>query len=162
LIATGNGEHYNGTARTGIWAITTQTTRHRLQWHWIGSTPSAYGDKYPLIQPVASYEHSSASPLLLRPLQAAKQSESECTTTSGNQSSTGTGLPDLKLLTPWQDSQLLRLCCSARGTAQSSPECLRECVSSPAFAWALPQSGSEDNQEKRRTQDILLVLVVSK
>ena len=62
---------YNGTASNGT---------------GIGSTPSAYGDKYPLIQPVASYGFSAGAT-------SAGPASSQTATTTVGQNSTGTGVP---------------------------------------------------------------------
>jgi hypothetical protein len=61
----------------------------------IGSTPSAYGDKYPLARPVASYgtilpaSAVTATPSLEQP---SGHNES-VTTTSANESNSATGVP---------------------------------------------------------------------
>jgi hypothetical protein len=65
----------------------------------IGSTPSAYGDKNPLVQPVTSYGNiipvsavtSTASP-------SASNAQNTSMTATSNQSRTGTGLPGFEAL----------------------------------------------------------------
>jgi len=78
---------YNGTARTGYMSNYYSDYKGTdSNGTGIGSTPSAYGDKYPLIQPVASYG-------TVLPASAVTSAPSLATTASGNQSNTGTGLP---------------------------------------------------------------------
>ena len=57
----------------------------------IGSTPSAYGDKYPLIQPVASYGFSAGAT-------SAGPGSSQTATTTVGQNSNGPGLPGFEAL----------------------------------------------------------------
>jgi parallel beta-helix repeat protein len=87
---------YNGTARTGY------TGNYYSDYKGtdsngtgIGSTPSAYGDKYPLIQPVASYGTIvPASAVTSTPSSGQPSGQNlSTTTTSGTQSNAGTGLP---------------------------------------------------------------------
>jgi parallel beta-helix repeat protein len=62
----------------------------------IGSTPSAYGDKYPLVQSVASYGNIiPASAVTPTP---SPTSTSTSTATSGNQSASGTKLPGFEVV----------------------------------------------------------------
>ena len=87
---------YNGTARTGYMGNYYSDYKGTdSNGTGIGSTPSAYGDNYPLIQPVASYGTIvPASAVTSAPASGQPSSQSQsATTTSGNQSSTGTGLP---------------------------------------------------------------------
>jgi parallel beta-helix repeat protein len=61
----------------------------------IGDTPSAYGDKYPLVQTVASYgKIIPASAVTSTPSSTAT---STSTSTSGNQSASGTKLPGFEV-----------------------------------------------------------------
>ena len=87
---------YNATARTGYMGNYYSDYKGTdSNGTGIGSTPSAYGDKYPLIQPVASYGTIlPASAVTSTPSSGQPSSQSQsATTTSGNQSNTGTGLP---------------------------------------------------------------------
>ena len=60
----------------------------------IGSTPSSYGDKYPLIRPIASYGTIiPASAVTPTPSPSLSSGLNESTTATSNQSSNGTGLP---------------------------------------------------------------------
>ena len=87
---------YNGTALTGYMGNYYSDYKGTdSNGTGIGSTPSAYGDKYPLIQPVASYGTIvPASAVTSTPSSGQPSSQSQSTsTTSGNRSNTGTGLP---------------------------------------------------------------------
>ena len=87
---------YNATARTGYMGNYYSDYKGTdSNGTGIGSTPSAYGDKYPLIQPVASYGTIlPASAVTSAPSSGQPSSQSQSATmTSGNQSNTGTGLP---------------------------------------------------------------------
>ena len=65
----------------------------------IGSTPSSYGDKYPLIRPIASYGTIiPASAVTATPSPLLSSGLNESTTAAGNQSSIGTGLPGFEML----------------------------------------------------------------
>jgi nitrous oxidase accessory protein len=60
----------------------------------IGSTPSSYGDKYPLMRPIASYGTIiPASAVTSTPSPSLSSGLNESTTAAFNQSSNGTGLP---------------------------------------------------------------------
>jgi len=87
---------YNGTARTGYMSNYYSDYKGTdSNGTGIGSTRSAYGDKYPLVQPVASYGTILPASVVTSASssgQPSSQSQS-ATTTSGNQSSSGTGLP---------------------------------------------------------------------
>jgi parallel beta-helix repeat protein len=83
---------YKGTARTGYMGNYYSDYKGTdSNGTGIGSTPSAYGDKYPLIQPVASYG-------TILPASAVTSAPSSATTTTGNQSNTGTGLPGFEVV----------------------------------------------------------------
>jgi parallel beta-helix repeat protein len=65
----------------------------------IGSTPSSYGDKYPLIRPIASYGTIiPASAVTPTPSPSMSSGLNESTTATSNQSSNGTGLPGFETL----------------------------------------------------------------
>ncbi len=65
----------------------------------IGNTPSAYGDKYPLIRPIASYGTIiPASAVTATPSPSLSSGQNESTTATSNQSSNGTGLPGFETL----------------------------------------------------------------
>jgi PGF-CTERM protein len=74
---------YNGTASNGT---------------GIGSTPSAYGDKYPLVQPVASYGTIVPASAATTASSGQPSSQNQTATTTAGQSSTGTGLPGFEAL----------------------------------------------------------------
>ena len=60
----------------------------------IGSTPSSYGDKYPLMQPISSYGTIIlASAVTPTPSTSSSSGLNQSTTATFNQSSNGTGLP---------------------------------------------------------------------
>jgi parallel beta-helix repeat protein len=72
----------------------------------IGSTPSSYGDKYPLVQPVASYGTIIlASAVTPTPSTSSSSGLNQSTTATFNQSSNGTGLPGFE--TPYAVAGLL-------------------------------------------------------
>ena len=72
----------------------------------IGSTPSAYGDKYPLVQPVASYGTiMPASAVTATTSSSLSNSQNASRIATSNQSSTGTGLPGFE--TPYAVAGLL-------------------------------------------------------
>ena len=72
----------------------------------IGSTPSAYGDKYPLIRPIASYGTIiPASAVTATPSPSLSIGQNQSTTATSNQSSNGTGLPGFE--TPYAVAGLL-------------------------------------------------------
>jgi parallel beta-helix repeat protein len=78
---------YNGTAQTGYMGnYYSDYNGTASNGTGIGSTPSAYGDKYPLIQPVASYGFSDGAT-------SAGPASSQTATTTVGQNSTGTGVP---------------------------------------------------------------------
>jgi parallel beta-helix repeat protein len=85
---------YNGTPRTGYMSNYYSDYKGTdSNGTGIGSTPSAYGDKYPLIQPVASYGTILNASAVTSAPSSGQPSSQSATTTSGNQSNTGTGLP---------------------------------------------------------------------
>jgi parallel beta-helix repeat protein len=64
----------------------------------IGSTPSSYGDKYPLIRPIASYGTIiPASAVTPTPSPSLSSGLNESTTAAANQTSIGTGLPGFEM-----------------------------------------------------------------
>ena len=72
----------------------------------IGSTPSAYGDQYPLVQPVASYGTiMPASAVTATTSPSLSNSQNASTIATSNQSSAGTGLPGFE--TPYAVAGLL-------------------------------------------------------
>ena len=87
---------YNGTARTGYMGNYYSDYKGTdSNGTGIGSMPSAYGDKYPLVQPVASYGTVlPASAVTSTPSSGQPSGQNlSTTTTSGTQSNAGTGLP---------------------------------------------------------------------
>jgi len=92
---------YNGTAQTGYMGnYYSDYNGTASNGTGIGSTPSAYGDKYPLIQPVASYGTvvpASAVTSVASTAQPSGQNQIG-TATSITQSSTGTALPGFEVL----------------------------------------------------------------
>jgi len=91
---------YNGTAQTGhignYYLDYNGTTSNGTG---IGSTRSAYGDKYPLLQPVTSYSNiilASAVTSTASPASSNVQNTSMAVTS--NQTSNGTGLPGFEAL----------------------------------------------------------------
>ena len=72
----------------------------------IGSTPSSYGDKYPLMQPISSYGTIIlASAVTPTPSTSSSSGLNQSTTATFNQSSNGTGLPGFE--TPYAVAGLL-------------------------------------------------------
>ena len=72
----------------------------------IGSTPTSYGDKYPLVQPVASYGTiMPASAVTATTSSSLSNSQNASRIATSNQSSTGTGLPGFE--TPYAVAGLL-------------------------------------------------------
>jgi len=72
----------------------------------IGSTPSSYGDKYPLVRPISSYGTIiPASALTPAASTSSSSGLNQSTTATFNQSSTGTGLPGFE--TPYAVAGLL-------------------------------------------------------
>jgi parallel beta-helix repeat protein len=63
----------------------------------IGSTPSAYGDKYPLVQSVASYGNIIPASAVTPTPSPTATSTSTSTATAGNQSASGTKLPGFEV-----------------------------------------------------------------
>jgi parallel beta-helix repeat protein len=87
---------YNGVERTGYMSnYYSDYTGTDANGTGIGSPPSAYGDKYPLLQSVASYGNIiPASAVTPTPSSGQPSGQNESvTTSSGNQSNTGTLLP---------------------------------------------------------------------
>ncbi|MEI7826808.1 MAG: NosD domain-containing protein, partial [Euryarchaeota archaeon] len=89
---------YNGVARTGFMSNYYSDYKGTdANGTGIGSAPSAYGDKYPLIQSVASYGNIVlASAVTPTP---PPTSTFTSTSTSGNQSASGTKLPGFEVAT---------------------------------------------------------------
>ena len=86
---------YNGTAQTGYmgnyYSDYNSTTSNGTG---IGSAPSAYGDKYPLIQPVASYGTIvPASAVTTTASSGQPSGQNQTAITTAGQGSTGTGVP---------------------------------------------------------------------
>jgi len=72
----------------------------------IGSTPSSYGDKYPLMRPISSYGTIIlASAVTPTPSTSSSSGLNQSTTATFNQSSNGTGLPGFE--TPYAVAGLL-------------------------------------------------------
>jgi len=72
----------------------------------IGSTPSSYGEKYPLMRPIASYGTIiPASAVTPTPPTSVSSGLNESTSATSNQSSNGTGLPGFE--TPYAVAALL-------------------------------------------------------
>ena len=83
---------YNGTAQTGYMGNYYSDYNGTVSnGTGIGNTPSAYGDKYPLIQPVASYGFSAGAT-------SAGPGSSQTATTTVGQNSNATGLPGFEAL----------------------------------------------------------------
>jgi len=91
---------YNGTAQTGYMGnYYSDYNSTASNGTGIGSTPSAYGDKYPLVQPVTSYSNiilASAVTSTASPASSNVQNTSMAVTS--NQTSNGTGLPGFEAL----------------------------------------------------------------
>jgi parallel beta-helix repeat protein len=91
---------YNGTAQTGYMGNYYSTYNGTASnGTGIGSTPSAYGDKYPLMQPVASYGTVvPASAVTSAPASAQPSGQNQSATTTSGTQSTGTGVPGFETL----------------------------------------------------------------
>jgi parallel beta-helix repeat protein len=86
---------FNGSARTGYMSnYYSDYKGSDSNGTGIGSTPSAYGDKYPLVRPTASYGTITlASAVTATPTASPSGSQNQSTTTASNQSSGATGVP---------------------------------------------------------------------
>jgi parallel beta-helix repeat protein len=86
---------YNGTAQTGYMGnYYSDYNGTASNGTGIGSTPSAYSDKYPLMQPVASYGTIvPASAVTTTASSGQPRGQNQTATTTAGQSSTGTGVP---------------------------------------------------------------------